>query len=70
MQNLFKIGFIVLVMAFSSTVIYSQNKILVTKSITAQKTKQTTKNGLTSIERPGGGGGDGGGGVGSAAIRD
>ncbi|WP_396217142.1 rhodanese-like domain-containing protein [Flavobacterium sp.] len=44
MQNLFKIGFIVLVMAFSSTVIYSQNKILVTKSITAQKTKQTTKN--------------------------
>lgn len=44
MQNLFKIGFIVLVMAFSSTVIYSQNKILVTKSITTQKTKQTTKN--------------------------
>jgi rhodanese-related sulfurtransferase len=44
MQNLFKIGFIVLVMAFSSTVIYSQNKILVSKSITAQKTKQTTKN--------------------------
>ena len=44
MQNLFKIGFIVFVMAFSSTVIYSQNKILVTKSITAQKTKQTTKN--------------------------
>jgi rhodanese-related sulfurtransferase len=44
MKNLFKIGFIVLVMAFSSTVIYSQNKILVTKSITAQKTKQTTKN--------------------------
>lgn len=44
MQNLFKIGFIVLVMAFSSTLIYSQNKILVTKSITAQKTKQTTKN--------------------------
>jgi rhodanese-related sulfurtransferase len=44
MRNLFKIGFIVLVMAFSSSVIYSQNKILVTKSITAQKTKQTTKN--------------------------
>lgn len=44
MQNLFKIGFIVLVMAFSSTVIYSQNKIPVTKSRTAQKTKQITKN--------------------------
>lgn len=44
MQNLFKIGFIVFVMAFSSTVIYSQIKIPVTKSITAQKTKQTTKN--------------------------
>lgn len=44
MQNLFKIGFIVLVMSFSSTVIYSQIKIPVTKSITAQKTKQTTKN--------------------------
>lgn len=44
MQNLFKIGFIVLVMAFSSTVIYSQNKILVTKSRTTKKTKQTTKN--------------------------
>lgn len=44
MQNLFKIGFIVLVMAFSSTVIYSQNKIPVTKSRTTQKTKQTTKN--------------------------
>lgn len=44
MQNLFKIGFIVLVMSFSSTVIYSQNKILVTKSRTTQKTKQTTKN--------------------------
>ena len=44
MQNLFKIGFIVLVMAFSSTVIYSQDKIPVTKSRTTQKTKQTTKN--------------------------
>ena len=44
MQNLFKIGFIVLVMAFSSTVIYSQNIIPVTKSRTTQKTKQTTKN--------------------------
>lgn len=44
MQNLFKIGFIILVMAFSSTVIYSQIKIPVTKSITTQKTKQTTKN--------------------------
>lgn len=44
MQNLFKIGFIVLVMAYSSTVIYSQNKLLVTKSRTTQKTKQTTKN--------------------------
>lgn len=44
MRNLFKIGFIVLVMAFSSTVIYSQNKIPVTKSRTTQKTKQTTKN--------------------------
>ena len=44
MQNLFKIGFIVLVMSFSSTVIYSQNKIPVTKSRTTQKTKQTTKN--------------------------
>lgn len=44
MQNLFKIGFIVFVMAFSSTVIYSQNKIPVTKSRTAQKTKQITKN--------------------------
>ena len=44
MQNLFKIGFIVLVMAFSSTVIYAQNIIPVTKSRTAQKTKQITKN--------------------------
>lgn len=44
MQNLFKIGFIVLVMAFSSTVIYAQDKIPVTKSRTTQKTKQTTKN--------------------------
>lgn len=44
MQNLFKISFIVLVMAFSSTVIYSQYKIPVTKSRTTQKTKQTTKN--------------------------
>lgn len=44
MQNLFKIGFTVLVMAFSSTVIYSQDKIPVTKSRTTQKTKQTTKN--------------------------
>lgn len=44
MQNLFKIGFIVLVMAFSSTVIYAQNIIPVTKSRTTQKTKQTTKN--------------------------
>lgn len=44
MQNLFKISFIVLVMAFSSTVIYSQDKIPVTKSRTTQKTKQTTKN--------------------------
>lgn len=44
MQNLFKIGFIVLVMAFSSSVIYSQDKIPVTKSRTTQKTKQTTKN--------------------------
>lgn len=44
MQNLFKIGFIVLVMAFSSTVIYSQDKIPVTISRTTQKTKQTTKN--------------------------
>jgi len=44
MQNLFKIGFIILVIAFSSTVIYSQIKIPVTKSITTQKTKQTTKN--------------------------
>lgn len=44
MQNLFKIVFIVLVMTFSSTVIYSQNKIPVTKSRTAQKTKQITKN--------------------------
>ena len=50
MQNLFKIGFIVLVMAFSSTVIYSQNKILVTKSITAQKTKQTTKNEIFYVD--------------------
>ncbi|WP_291241186.1 rhodanese-like domain-containing protein [Flavobacterium sp.] len=44
MQNLFKIGFIVLVMAFSSSLIYSQDKIPVTKSRTTQKTKQTTKN--------------------------
>jgi rhodanese-related sulfurtransferase len=44
MQNLFKIVFIVLVMTFSRTVIYSQNKIPVTKSRTAQKTKQITKN--------------------------
>ncbi len=44
MQNLFKISFIVLVMTFSSTVIYSQDKIPVTKSRTTQKTKQTTKN--------------------------
>lgn len=44
MQNLFKIVFIVLVMTFSSTVIYSQNIIPVTKSRTTQKTKQTTKN--------------------------
>ena len=44
MQNLFKISFIVLVMAFSSSVIYSQDKIPVTKSRTAQKTKQITKN--------------------------
>ena len=44
MQNLFKIVFIVLVMAFSSSVIYSQDKIPVTKSRTTQKTKQTTKN--------------------------
>ena len=44
MQNLFKIVFIVLVMTFSSTVIYSQDKIPVTKSRTTQKTKQTTKN--------------------------
>lgn len=44
MQNLFKISFIVLVLTFSSTVIYSQDKIPVTKSRTTQKTKQTTKN--------------------------
>jgi rhodanese-related sulfurtransferase len=44
MQNLFKIVFIVLVMTFSSTVIYAQNKIPVTKSRTAHKTKQITKN--------------------------
>jgi phage shock protein E len=44
MRNLFKISFIVLVLTFSSTVIYSQDKIPVTKSRTTQKTKQTTKN--------------------------
>lgn len=50
MQNLFKIGFIVLVMAFSSTVIYSQDKIPVTKSRTTQKTKQTTKNEIFYVD--------------------
>ena len=44
MQNLFKISFIVLVLTFSSTVIYSQDKIPVTKSRTTQKTKYTAKN--------------------------
>ena len=44
MQNLLKIGFVVLFIAFSSSIIYAQNEKPVTKKITTQKTKQTTKN--------------------------
>lgn len=53
MQNLFKIGFIVLVMAFSSSVIYSQDKIPVTKSRTTQKQNklQKTKRFMLMLER-------------------
>ena len=44
MQNLLKIGFVVLFIAFSSNIIYAQNAKPVTKKITTQKLKQTTKN--------------------------
>ena len=44
MQNLLKIGFVVLFIAFSSNIIYAQNAKLTTQKITTQKTKQTTKN--------------------------
>jgi rhodanese-related sulfurtransferase len=50
MKNVLKIGFFVLFMAFSSTVIVAQNKIPVTKSRTTQKAKQTTKNEIFYVD--------------------
>lgn len=50
MKNVLKIGFFVLFMTFSSTVIVAQNKIPVTKSTTTQKAKQATKNEIFYVD--------------------
>ena len=50
MKNVLKIGFFVLFMAFSSTVIVAQNKIPVTKSRTTHKAKQPTKNEIFYVD--------------------
>ena len=50
MQNVLKIGFVILFIVLSNNIVHAQNEMPVTKSTTTQKAKQTTKNEIFYVD--------------------